>query len=509
MRAIRRPSVWTSMPQFSLHRMQAVGCHSGAMAISSRLLRGGHHHSIGSFGSIMGCAVFSLRGGPMADTTDALLKWQIAVSCFAAQRMLSVLPLSRREPLRSMQELFYETGEAAKKDFRTNTWLFGSFQFGDKAQSALADLVSDTIRLKVLNPGYMMDVVSDLFRESTDAVATVGSTDGLGRLTEQFQNMRDVLGFVNDVDAPEELAADGTYPLAEKLEKFYARGDYPALWLVEGLGERFARARSKKNRDVRDLFTSGEGAALPAKARLMMHAGMGIAFAKDAIDELTPWSSERTVKDALKGFLQRIARNSMPGYEGAALESLGLVTHTWYAQLVRLVSDQLLALDADAGEFFWHGAGRSMYFSPMHMLPGLSPWEAADHEPPDETARRNARAGVAWAFTIVNVRQPEITAHFLRHRTDSISSNDAYTNGVHSTLVMAGEMVPGHKDVSEFCRFRPDADDSGLVSAWNTYIGRDAGDKIDQYRRSLEADGQLGEVFRYHDLSQFVADLAL
>jgi len=238
-----------------------------------------------------------------------------------------------------------------------------------------------------------------------------------------------------------------------------------------------------------------------------MHAGMGIAFAKDAIDELTPWSAESKVKDALRGFLQRVRQNSMPGYEGAALESLGLVTQTWYPQMVRLVADQLLALDADATEFFWHGAGRAMYFSPMYMLPGLSPWQAADREPPDDTARRNARAGVAWAFTIVNIRQPEIAASFVHHKADRISKNDAYTDGVHSTLVMAGDMFPGHKYVAEFCQYQPE--ETAQASAWAKHIGHDVGDKVERYRQTLKAHHRLGEVFRYHDLPQFVADLAL
>ena len=441
----------------------------------------------------------------MIDTANAALKWQVAVSCFAAQRMLGVLPLSDREPLRSIQELFYETGEAAKKDFRTNTWLFGSFQAGDKAQSVFADLVSDTMRLKPLNPAYMMDMASDLFQGSAEAVTSLVSMDELGSLTEQFRNMSDVLGFVNDADAPEELAADGSYPLDERIEKFYARGDYPALWLVEGLGERFARAHQKKDRNVRDLLTAGPGAAAPRKARLMMHAGMGIAFAKDAIDELTPFSEESKVKDELRGFLQRVRQNSMSGCEGAALESLGLVARTWYPQLVPLVSDQLQALDADATEFFWHGAGRSMYFSPMYMVPGLSPWQAADREPPDDTARRNARAGVAWAFTIVNIRHPKVTASFLDHKADRISKNDAYANGVYSTLVMAGDTVPGHKHVSEFVQYQPE--DTSQADAWAKHIGRDVAEKVDRYRQALEAQQGLGEVFRYHDLPQFVADL--
>jgi hypothetical protein len=68
-------------------------------------------------------------------------------------------------------------------------------------------------------------------------------------------------------------------------------------------------------------------------------------------------------------------------------------------------------------------------------------------------------------------------------------------------------MVPGHKYVSDFGRFQPDADEPELVSSWNRHIGRDAGDKVDRYRRALKAHHQLGEVFRYHDLPSFVADL--
>jgi hypothetical protein len=446
----------------------------------------------------------------MSGSTDTVLKFPLAVSCFAAQRMLGMLPLvGDWEPLRAVQKALYETGEAAKKDFSTNTMLFGAFQFGDKAQSALATLASDTMTLKVLKPSYMKRVVSDMVQGSTDALESIATEESRKLLREQFKNTGDVLGFVNDSDAPSKLSADGSYPLDEQVEHCYSRGDYPALWLVEGLGERYADAHMADGAKVRDLLTSGRGAALPAKTQLMMHAGIGIAFAKHAIDKLTPWSAEADVREALKRFLELVRENSMPGYEGAALESLGLVTRTWYPQLVGLLSDNLLALDADAVEYFWHGAGRAMYFAPMYMLPGMSAWDAADHEPPDETARRNARAGLAWAFTIVNVRQPGIAENFLRHKASRIENNDAYTNGVYSTLIMAGDMVPGHQHVSEFCQFKPDAGESARVETWVKHIGRDPQEKIDQYRDALKAHHKLGEVFRFHDLPQLVADLDL
>jgi hypothetical protein len=309
------------------------------------------------------------------------------------------------------------------------------------------------------------------------------------------------------VDAPHHLSADGTYPLEEMVEKCYSHGDYPALWYVEGLGERYAEAYMASGDEVRDLLTSGKAAVADPKIQTMMHAGIGITFAKHAVKNLTPWSTDAEYLDALTRFLNLVRDNSIPGYEGAALESLGLVSRTWHGQLVSQISSHLLGIDRDAYEFFWHGAGRAMYFSPMYMLPGLSPWDAADNEPLDEPARRNARAGVAWAFTIVNVRQPEIAANFLRHNGDRIADNDAYTDGVFSTLIMAGDMVPNHQYVSAFGRYRPDASDPAKVDAWTKHIGTDVDATIDGYRAKLKANKKLGEVFRYHALPQFIADL--
>ncbi|MEI6668053.1 MAG: hypothetical protein WCP29_07845 [Acidobacteriota bacterium] len=444
----------------------------------------------------------------MSHTTEGVLKFPLAVSCFAAQRMLGVLPLvGEWEPVRSAQRTLYEAGEAAKKDFSTNTMMFGAFQFGDKAQSVMATLASDAISLKVMKPSYVMRMMSDVMKGSRDAIGAVASSQSRGLLREQFQNTGDVIGFVNHSEAPSTLSADGSYPIDEQVAACYARGDYPALWLVEGLGERYADAYLAGDKPVRDLLTAGEGGALPEKTRLMMHAGIGIAFAKHSINALTPFSKETDVLAALNVFLELVRDNSMPGYEGAALESLGLVTRTWYPQLVRLVAEHMLALDVDAWEFFWHGAGRAMYFSPMYMLPGLSAWDAAEQEPPDDTARLNARAGVAWAFTIVNVRQPGIAANFLRHQASRADRNEAYTNGVYSTLIMAGDTVPGHQYIAEFCAFKPEAHEPDLVEAWTKHIGADPKSAIDGYRAALKAHGKLGEVLRYHDLRQLVADL--
>ncbi len=442
----------------------------------------------------------------MLEFADAALKFNIALSSFGAQRILGVLPMANAEPIRAFQENFYKAGENAKQGFQTNTALFGAFQFSDKAQSALAGFASDALSLKAFRPSYIRHVASGIAQGSAAAMESLGTEKSRALLKQQFANTFDVISYVNHVDAPNQLSSDGTYPLEEMITQCYSHGDYPALWYVEGLGERYAEAyMAAGGNEIYDLLTSGKMAEADPKIQTMMHAGLGITLAKHALASLTPWSTHAEFKAALLGFMAQVRQNSMPGYEGAALESLGLVARTWNGQLVKLISSHLLAMDPDAFEFFWHGCGRAMYFSPMYMLPGLSPWDAADNEPPNQIACLNARAGVAWAFTIVNVRQPEIAANFLVHKGDQIAGNDAYTDGVYSTLIMAGDMVPGHQYVAAFGEYQPS--DLAALAAWNKHIGSNAGTTVNSYRATLKANNKLGEVFRYHDLADYVVNL--
>ena len=443
----------------------------------------------------------------MSGLTSAALKFPLAVTTFAAQKLVGALPLADSGIGRAVQSNLYKTGEAAQRDFATNTALFGAFQFGDAAQEAILSMLTDALTLKVLKPEYLRGAMSGLMRGGAGAIGTVATPTARELLAQQFRNTFDVIALVNHVYAPDHLSSDGTYPLEEMLDKAYSGGHYPTLWSIEGVGERYAEAFMHEKRPVRDLLTSGQGGAMPLKAQLMMHAGMGIAFAKDAVVKITPWSSEIEIKDVLREFLDICLANSMPGYLGAAVESLGLVTRTWHKQLVTPLTRQLGEVDPNAVEFFWHGAGRAMNFSPMYMLPGLSPWLAAQQEPPDDIARRNARSGVAWAYTVVNSRQPEITANFLATRGEEVSGDDGFACGAYSSLTMASDMVPGHEVVAAYGRYQPDPGKPAEVDAWNQYIGQDALTRINHYRETLKTYGKLDELFRYHSLPKYIAEL--
>ena len=56
----------------------------------------------------------------------------------------------------------------------------------------------------------------------------------------------------------------------------------------------------------------------------MLHAGIGMSFAKAVLVELEPtkWSAE-AIREGIARFVRLCRDSSRPGYAGAALESLG------------------------------------------------------------------------------------------------------------------------------------------------------------------------------------------
>ena len=80
----------------------------------------------------------------------------------------------------------------------------------------------------------------------------------------------------------------------------------------------------------------------------------------------------------------------------------------------------------------------------------LSPWLAIEREAPYELALLNMTAGLAWATTIVNVRQPELMENFISMNGDRVSRTPAFTNGLMSTLIMGIDITPNDPYIMEF-----------------------------------------------------------
>jgi hypothetical protein len=177
---------------------------------------------------------------------------------------------------------------------------------------------------------------------------------------------------------------EGKTPLQTIVEKCYALGSFPALWAVEGLGKDLAETAMKRNENPVGILSN---ATLDEKwdgAWLMLHAGMGLGFAKHFVERLKSGCSDEEVAAMVRKVVDINKANSRPGYYGAAIESLGLVSRFLKsASFCQKVHVSMTAYAPESVGFFWRGVGRSVYFHPLNFLPGfcgpagLSTWPSS------------------------------------------------------------------------------------------------------------------------------------
>ena len=141
-----------------------------------------------------------------------------------------------------------------------------------------------------------------------------------------------------------------------------------------------------------------------------------------------------------------------------------------------------------------------MYFEPMGMLPSVNaPWRVIrrlDLEAPHDLARRNILAGVAWALSIVNMRQPIVMEAFLRHHGELARAEDAFTNGVVSSLMMRYDTTRDDSHISPYIHYTP-ADADGWPSAWRTLITTPCEHALRETYGELIKSDSLEQVFHY------------
>jgi hypothetical protein len=444
----------------------------------------------------------------MLELAKSSLSFSWAMSLLGTQQFAK--ELTRRDPgqqpTQGAQAAFYSITQATRDEFSDLMW--AAFQIGDNLQRELVNLAFDMLTLRVFAPSYLNRLSSAIAQQAQETLRTFSPGRNSRLALQELKNNYEVFNLVKNVSSILAIPSDSTFPLEELVERAYALGEYPDLWAIEGLGHDYAMTFWGKDKPIRGILTDGRAARLPAKSLTMMHAGLGLAFAQQLVNTITPFSPDSEIRRVLREFFTLCKDNSREGYVGAAYESLGLVTRFWHAQMVPIVDRHLLEVEPDAPGFFWHGAGRALYFLPIYFVPGLlSPWRAAEREPRSELARLNMLAGLAWATTLVNMRQPEIMANLLKYQAARLTRTDAFSNGVMSAIIMGYDITPEDAYISEFLRHQPDSADGRLVQSWDKFVGTPANEGLQRYYPVLKHRGQLGEVFRYQNLSELVARL--
>jgi hypothetical protein len=440
----------------------------------------------------------------MPNLSKSLSSASWALSAFGVQQAANLL--SPEGPAKA-GAAFYSVTDAVRQEFSANPILYAIDQLGDGVQRGLADLFWDVLQLKPLNPQWLGSEGGRFFRAWAAAAEALTPAENLEGTWHQLKNTYTVIRLVNRATATLNLPS-GPVNLRAAVDRAYALGgEYEALWVVEGLGEEYGKRNWQTTLAPRGLLSRGQGLELPEKSLLMMHAGLGIAFARRIIGALTPYSPVSQIVAALQAFLEIVEANVRPGYEGPALESLGLVTRTWYPQMVAHLDRCLWKLDIAALEYFWHGVGRATYFTPQYLLPGATAFQGVAAIAPHRLALLNGTAGAAWAFTLVNLRQPGVILNLVRNHGAALSADDAFSEGVASTVMMALEMIPGDPYATELCRYQPPTDAGQVAELWDRLVHQPCRRAIDRYFPVLKRNHRLREIFRYQDLDRLSASL--
>jgi hypothetical protein len=434
----------------------------------------------------------------MRELAKSMLRLPWAVSVFGAQQFIDLLSPGGA---RKAQGALYSASIAAEEQFGANPTFFAGFQFGDQIQRAAVDLFFDTLELQVLRPDWINRTTNQIVHQTREVLRALQPGDNLRLYIDLLRNTMGVINLVNRSSSMLALPP-GPINLQQAIERAYSFGEYAPLWLVEGLGEVYA---DRNGSNPRELLTDGQGAQLPEKSLLMMHAGIGISFAKHLIRPLTPVTPKSEIAGALQRFISLVRDNARAGYEGPAFESLGLVTRTWYQALIPLIDELLWTIDREVLEYFWHGAGRAAFFN--YLLPGTTAFQGIRSEAPHGLALLNGTAGAAWAFILVNIKEPNVVVNLLKTQSEVLSANDAFTNGLISTMLMANDMIPGDPYTTALCAYQPQCGCPGVMETWNRLVANPCRIATQQYFPILQKHHRLGEVFRYQDLGQLIQKL--
>jgi hypothetical protein len=381
-----------------------------------------------------------------------------------------------------------------------------AFFVGDGLQRAVTDGIFDALRPETWRPASLFKIGSAFIHQSTQLTQLFASGEAQTAWQELI-NKVEVFALVKNLSSVLALPEGKFIPLPDLVEKAYGLSSFDALWAVEGVGHYYADQCWAREGPPQGLLAEAN-APVPAKSLLMLHAGMGLCFADRLVGALTSESTEEEVREALEQFVTLCKDNSRAGYLGASVESLGIVTRDFYPDLSKIVSEQFRLIAPELTGFYWHGIGRAIYFSRKFFLPHLfSMWNNVNVEAETEPERMGVKAGLTWAFTLVNMRHPAVVETEVRAYARDSEHAKAFSNGVSSCIVMRSDTTPNEPFVSTFYEHRPSSHDPELTLAWQRRISEPARAGVYMYHPALKEHHALDQVFCYQDLAQLVERL--
>jgi len=408
----------------------------------------------------------------------------------------------------SLTDLFDLLAHQAQSQLGTITQT--AYFMGDGLQRTVIDGAFDLLNPQTWTPGNLWQLGSQAVRQSLQ-ISKLLDPSTLNLAWEELKNKLEVFILVKNLPSILRLPPSDTgefLPIAELVSRAYSLQPFQALWAVEGLGHYYTDSYHAHFGDPQGLLLEAN-APVPEKSLTMLHAGMGMSFADRLMGTLdVDDPSANQTRAVLERFVSLCRNNAREDYLGCSIESLGLITRDFYPELLNVVAQQLPQVAPDLVGYFWHGAGRALYFSREYFLPVLTTaWSGIEEEAVNCPDQLSAMAGLSWALAVVNMRQPAIMQHALSSYTRNAKLAQGFANGVASTLIMRQDITPDEPFISAFYQYRPGPSDPQLMELWNRFIAAPAEAALKVYYPVLKQHHALGQVFRYQDLTALVANL--
>jgi hypothetical protein len=371
------------------------------------------------------------------------------------------------------------------------------FNAGEALQSSTVDRMTEAFSPYGCSVWRPVRQGLEIFEQAAGFFRRMAPGDANRLAWLEVRNKGEVYILVEDLAAIVEL--DANESLSSMVEKAYGLSEFQVLWGIEGVGHYYADCQCPPTSAPLNLLAAENTLAVPSQALLMLHAGMGLSFADRFLGQTAAALKGRDLAAQVSKFVHCCVGNSQFGYEGAALEALGLVARVLYPSMVRPIDRILRQSYAGAVGYFWHGVGRALYFAPASFLPFLDdPWQHVESESIDEISLQNVTAGLAWAVALVNMRQPEIIESVLAEK--NIHSQLAFSNGVASSSILREDLTPGASFLESFVRFHTVK--TSNQGTWDKLIRIPCERGLNEDYPTLKRAHRLGELFQYRPVAR-------
>ncbi len=433
----------------------------------------------------------------MSDAIQRMIRLPWAMSLFAVGQTARLLTAAgtARAPRRAARA-FDAVADAAAEQL--DGALATTYRDGDRwlrelvgAAFGAVDPALDVSR-QVASRTIFRGSLLALRRSAEVLVAALPASAGAG-----WQELRNKLeAFEHFQFAESILSPAGRRPsgLREQVESAERYGPYLELWLAEGLGFAYAEAAWRSG-EPRELLRRPATDALPAGSLIPLHTGMGLSLARRALPEVEAPASDTAVAAALERFDRRCQDNARDGFALASYEALGLIVRQLAPEAVADVDRALAGAGERRRGAFWHGLGRGLYFVASQSLPGSTgrAVDKARREAPAGLPRANALSGLAWAVTLVNLRQPALLEAFLDEQRFVRDEGAAAGAGIASALRLWVDAAGREATCERFLGHRPDA---GVAGDWRRLVAEPCERALAGWSELKRKHGP-GEIFRY------------